>query len=70
MKIIIKIKDAIDLSIAMKRVEYVIKEGRISNNDTSFTYLTVWEDNVSIYAKRNLKSDTFVVYNTRKNGIK
>jgi hypothetical protein len=70
MKIIIKIKDAIDLSIAMKRVEHVIKEGRVSNNDTSFTYLTVWEDNVSIYAKRNLKSDTFVVYNTRKNGIK
>jgi len=70
MKIIIKIKDAIDLSIAMKRVEHVIKESRVSNNDTSFTYLTVWEDNVSIYAKRNLKSDTFVVYNTRKNGIK
>jgi hypothetical protein len=70
MKIIIKIKDAIDLSTAMKRVEHVIKEGRVSNNDISFTYLTVWEDNVSIYAKRNLKSDTFVVYNTRKNGIK
>jgi hypothetical protein len=69
MKIIIKIKDAIDLSTAMKRVEHVIKEGRVSNNDISFTYLTVWEDNVSIYAKRNLKSDTFVVYNTRKNGI-
>lgn len=70
MKIIIKIKDAIDLSTAMKRVEHVIKEGRVSNNDISFTYLTVWEDNVSIYAKRNLKSDTFVVYNTRKDGIK
>lgn len=70
MKIIIDIKDSINPQVAIERVKHVINEGKISNNGKNFSYLTVWEDNVSIFARKNLKSDTFVVYNTRKYGIK
>ena len=43
-------------------VAKVIKMGRINNYDTQYCYLTGWNNGVLVSARRNDKSDKFIVH--------
>jgi hypothetical protein len=64
MKIIIDIRDGVDEVTAMERVLHVIREGRISKNETLYCYHTAWHDNIHVSVRDYRKNDCFVVYKT------
>lgn len=65
--IIIKNKShRIDDVLALWYVQQVIEEGRVSDTGTAYCYLTVFNTNIVVNAKRNKKSDTFLVYDYQR----
>ena len=49
---------------AMRLVGIVIEKGRVSDNGKCYCHVTSWPDYMVVYAKRNKRSDRFiVVYN-------
>lgn len=61
-KIIIENKSDLSMLDAIHYVEEVIKKGRISNNNTQYSYATLFVNGIVISATRNKNSDKFVVY--------
>ena len=65
--IIIKNKShRIDDVQALWYVEQVMAEGRVSDKGTAYCFITVFKTNIVVNAKRNKKSDTFLVYDYQK----
>lgn len=63
MKIIIENKsEKADDETALERVSKVISEGRVSNNNKQYCYLTVFDDGICVSASLNKESDKFVVW--------
>lgn len=60
-KIYIDVRDGIDPSIAAERVAEVIKQGRISENNTKYCYVTKWTDGIIVYTREKRKNDCFVI---------
>ncbi len=68
-KVIIKNESDLLIIDAMRLVEGVIKNGRISNNNKQYCYLSVYEIDGSEYhvtARSNKDSDTFLIYKSKK----
>jgi hypothetical protein len=68
-KIIIKNESDLSIIDAMRLVEGVIKNGRISNDGKQYCYLSVYEIEGFEYhvtAGQNKSSDTFLVYKSKK----
>lgn len=61
MRLIVKIHDDIDPSIAFSCIASVISWGRISDNGKAYCYASRFHGNIIVYAKLNKKSDTFIV---------
>lgn len=57
----IKIEDGIDDLTAISLVERVIAQGKISNNNNSYCYLTIFGD-MCVEARQYRKSPCFRVY--------
>jgi hypothetical protein len=70
MKIHIDIRDGIEPQVAVEKVLCVIKNGRISKNNTLFCYLSVFPDNIAVTVNDNRKSDCFVVSKKINNSYK
>ena len=71
MKIHVDIRDGIIPVIALKCVESVVREGRVSNNGKSYAYATTFDTSdgeVWVSTRLYRKSDCFVVY--KNNGVK
>lgn len=68
-KIIIDVRNGVDLETAMSRVKHVISEGRVSKNNTLFCFLTTWVDGITVHTREYRKNDCFVVtQEKRENG--
>ena len=65
MKVHIDIRDNIDPEDAVQRVAHVISQGRISNNEKNYCFLTSWTDNVCVQVNQYRKSDCFVVFKNK-----
>lgn len=63
----IKIEDNIPDIVAISLVKQVIEQGKISNNGTSYCYLTVFEGGICVQTQQYRKTPCFRVY---KNGNK
>ena len=57
----IKIEDNIDDLTAINLVKQVIEQGKISNNDNSYCYLTIFGD-IAVETRQYRKSPCFMVY--------
>ena len=57
----IKIEDNISDLVAISRVKEVIEQGKISNNGTSYCYLTVF-GNICVETQQYRKTPCFRVY--------
>ena len=57
----IKIEDNIPDIVAISLVKEVIEQGKISNNGTSYCYLTVF-DNICVETQQYRKTPCFRVY--------
>lgn len=69
-KIIIDNKTELPLVTAIEMVIQVIKQGRISNNNTQYCYATTFEvvgENYAVTTGLNKGSDKFVVQETNYN---
>jgi len=65
-KIIIQNDSDLPMLDCMRLVEQVLKYGRVSNNQTQYTYLTafsVGDKNYHIVTDLNRYSDKFIIYN-------
>ena len=60
-KIIIDVRDDVDLEVAIERVKHVISEGRVSKNNTLFCFITTWSDGIRVHTRDYRKNDCFVV---------
>lgn len=65
-KLIIDNRTNLPATTVLDRVSQVVAQGRISDNGKHYCYATTWPDDVAVYAKRNLASDTFVVVQKAK----
>lgn len=61
-KIIIENRTSLSDAEALRRVEQVVREGRISNNGKSYCYCSRFGDDVFVSAFTNKNSDRFVVH--------
>ena len=57
----IKIDDGISDIVAINLVKEVIEQGKISNNGTSYCYLTLF-DNICVQTRQYRKTPCFRVY--------
>lgn len=60
-KIIIHNDSGLNDDSALIYVMAVLREGRVSADDTAYCYGTVWPNGVQVSARRNKASDTFYV---------
>jgi len=60
-RIIIDNQTDLPMSEVLSYVRHVIRQGRISQNDTQYCYVTTWTDEVIVFTGKNKKSDRFVV---------
>ena len=58
----IKIEDNISDIVAINLVKQVIEQGKISNNGTSYCYLTVFEGGICVQTQQYRKTPCFRVY--------
>jgi hypothetical protein len=65
-KIHIDIRDGIPQELAVEKVLKVIKQGRISKDDTIYCHLTVFEDGIHVAVNDYRKSDCFIVYKSKR----
>ena len=63
----IKIKDNISDLVAISLVKEVIEQGKISNNGTSYCYLTVF-GNICVETQQYRKTPCFRVYKEENKG--
>lgn len=69
MKIHIDIRDDIPPTVALRCVENVVKEGRVSANGTMFCYATSFNTHVGdvwVSTRPYRKSDCFVVHRNKR----
>jgi len=61
-RIIIENRTNLPMDGVLPYVEKVIGQGRISNSNTQYCYVTTWStEGIIVYADKNKKSDRFVV---------
>lgn len=60
-RIIIENRSSTLLYNAIGYVQHVIAQGRISDNNKSYCYVTVFNSGIAVHAIRNKKSDKFIV---------
>jgi hypothetical protein len=60
-KLIIENRTDRPLSSLMGHVRTILEQGRISNNDTQYCYLTTFKDGIVIASEKNKCSDRLVL---------
>ena len=63
----LKIEDKIPDIVAISLVKQVIEQGKISNNGTSYCYLTVFEGGICVQTQQYRKNPCFRVYKNNEN---
>lgn len=67
MRVEIEIEDGVDIQSAMRCVELVIANGRVSKGGTKFCWVTEFVNGLVVAVNDRTKADCFRVY--KKNGI-
>lgn len=60
-RIIVENRTELPMNEVLSYVKKVIRQGRISKNNTQYCYVTTWRDGIIVYTDKNKKSDRFVV---------
>jgi hypothetical protein len=69
-KIIIENGTDLTMLEVLPFVAYVMEKGRVSNNNTQYAYVTIWENGIVLSCDRNEKSDRFILYREGEYEIK
>jgi len=68
-RIIVENRTKLPMNEVLPYVEKVIADGRISNNNTQYCYVTSWLSyGITVYADKNKKSDRFIVERDKNQG--